>query len=117
MPFIAILNALIREKVFTRFTGEPVSHQISTLTLMVWMTLYTWLIFSHLLINTARQAWIAGLTWLILTLLFEFFAGHYVFKNPWKRILNDYNLSKGRVWGIFVIYITCLPYLILLIKN
>jgi hypothetical protein len=31
-------------------------------------------------------------------LAFEFLAGHYLFGNPWERLLADYNIFRGRVW-------------------
>jgi len=117
MPFIAILNAGIREKVFTIFFNEQRSHQLSTLTGMILMSIYAWFIFTLLKIQSTRDTWIVGITWLILTLLFEFFIGHYVFKNSWKRLFFDYNLLKGRVWIIFLLYLTALPYLVYVIKN
>jgi len=117
MPFIAILNAGLREKIMGRFLGDLGSHQLSTLTLMVWMSLYAWLIYSLLKIDSPSEAWITGITWLCLTLLFEFLAGHFLFKNSWARLLTDYNLIKGRVWGIFLIYLTVLPHLIYSVKR
>jgi hypothetical protein len=61
MPLIAILNAGIREKIFTKIFKDLICHQLSTLTLMI--------------------------------------------------------LLKGRVWGIFILFILILPYLIYSIKN
>jgi hypothetical protein len=117
MPFIAIFNAILREKVMSRYLNELGSHQLSTFTLMILMSLYSWFIFSMLKINQAFDVWTVGITWLILTLLFEFMAGHYVFKNPWEKLFHDYNIMKGRLWGVFIVFITILPYLVYSIKN
>jgi hypothetical protein len=43
-------------------------------------------------------AWQIGLVWLGATLTFEFIAGHYLFRNPWQKILADYNPLEGRLW-------------------
>jgi hypothetical protein len=117
MPFIAILNAVIREKICTKFFRELTCHQLFTLMLMIMMSLYTWMIYPLLKIEQSGEAWLNGIIWLLLTLIFEFFAGHYIFKNSWTRLFQDYNLIKGRVWSLFILFILILPYLIYGIKN
>jgi len=42
-----------------------------------------------------------------LTLAFEFLAGHYLFHNPWSRLLEDYDVARGRIW-ILVLFTTLL---------
>lgn len=117
MPFIAILNAGIREKIFIKFFRELTCHQLSTFTLMILVSIYTWLIFPYLKIAQSGNAWVTGITWLLLTLIFEFIVGHYILKNSWERLLQDYNLIEGRVWSLFILYILILPYLIHGMKN
>jgi hypothetical protein len=36
----------------------------------------------------------------VLTLAFEFGVGHWVFRNSWKKLLDEYDLSKGRIWTL-----------------
>ena len=50
------------------------------------------------------------LCWLGLTVLFEFVFGHYIMGNPWSWLLHDYDLSKGRVWILVLIWVTGAPY-------
>jgi hypothetical protein len=38
-----------------------------------------------------------------LTLAFEFLAGHYLFGNPWSKLLADYNLLRGHIWVLVLI--------------
>lgn len=45
-----------------------------------------------------RGALKVGALWLVLTLAFEFLAGHYLFQKPWAVLLQDYDLSWGRIW-------------------
>jgi hypothetical protein len=53
--------------------------------------------------RSAQQAWAVGLMWVVLTLAFEFLAGHYLFHNPWSRLLEDYNVIRGRIWILVLI--------------
>jgi hypothetical protein len=117
MPVIAIFNAAIREKLLSLFLDELRSHQISTLLLIMWISLYGWIIFPYLKIQLPGDAWTTGFIWLVLTILFEFIAGRYAFKNPWTRLLADYNLARGRVWIIFLLYLAILPYLLYSVQN
>jgi hypothetical protein len=55
---------------------------------------------------SARAAWQVGVLWVVLVLAFEFLAGHYVFGQPWERLLEDYNIAHGRVWVL--VLLTCL---------
>jgi hypothetical protein len=52
-----------------------------------------------------------GAIWLVSTILFEFIAGHYVFGNPWERLVTDYNLLQGRVWSLVPLVILVAPYI------
>lgn len=51
----------------------------------------------------------AGLLWLGLTLAFEFLAGHYLFHKPWAVLLEDYDLSRGRIWVAVLIVVLLAP--------
>ncbi len=52
-----------------------------------------------------------GLIWLLLTIFFEFIAGHYIFGNPWDRIVGDYNILKGRIWSLVLLTTFLAPYI------
>jgi hypothetical protein len=69
--------------------------------------------FSHVcpLRDSGSAALIGGL-WLLMTVAFEFLFGRYVAKQDWKRLLADYDLRRGRVWPLFLAWITILPWLV-----
>jgi hypothetical protein len=50
-----------------------------------------------------------GAMWLALTLAFEFGFGHWVAKKPWRELLADYNVLKGRVWLAVLLVILVTP--------
>ena len=51
-----------------------------------------------------------GAIWFCLTITFEFAAGHYVFGNPWEKLLADYNILEGRIWSLVLLTILLAPY-------
>lgn len=109
---LAILNAIVREGVYTSFLDELRAHQLSTITLMTLFFITTYLIvrYSELHLSN-QQAFLIGTIWMILTISFEFIAGHYVFGNSWEKLLADYNILKGRIWILIPITTFVSPYL------
>lgn len=94
----AILNGAFREKILTPRTGEQAGHVISTLILMAIILLGTIWAFPWMKTSTAREAWLTGVLWMVLTLAFEFLAGHFLFHTPWRSLLVDYKITRGRLW-------------------
>ncbi len=95
---LAVMNGAARDLVISRRIGQRAGHYVSTLVLC------------GLIFIAARFSigWVApadftgamwiGVFWFALTTFFEFLGGHFLFKKPWRLLLADYNLLKGRVW-------------------
>jgi hypothetical protein len=60
---------------------------------------------------TRREVWWIGALWVTLTLAFEFLAGHYVFGTPWRQLLADYNIFRGRIWVLVLVTTAIAPWL------
>ena len=109
MPIAAILNAVIREKVYKDSLGELASHQLSTVTLIILIGIYTWLVILGWKLESAGEALVVGGIWLVLTIAFEFGFGRLVMKHPWERLFHDYNIFKGRIWILILIWTSLAP--------
>jgi len=109
---IAIINGSIRHYLIEPKISELRAHQISCITAIFLFGLFTYLVSRYYPIQSNAQAWTIGLLWLIMTILFEFGFGHYVMKHPWSRLLADYNILKGRLWVLVLVYTTISPYLL-----
>jgi hypothetical protein len=109
---LAIINAGIRNGVYKPVVGDLAAHQISSITFMVVILVVTFVIlrFSNLELGD-YEALFMGTIWLGLTIVFEFIAGHYVFGNPWEKLLADYNLFEGRIWSLVLLIIFLAPYI------
>jgi hypothetical protein len=107
---VAIGNGVLREASYGRVLPELAAHQLSTLTGIVFTGLCAWWLLRVWPLQAAMQAWRVGLLWLLLTVVFEFLFGHYVAGHSWRRLLHDYNLAQGRVWPLFLLWITVMPY-------
>jgi len=102
---IASINGFAREAVLIPRIGEVAGRALSTLALSVFVVMLTWISIGWIAPRSAAKAWAIGVVWVVLTLAFEFLAGHYVFRNPWSRLLEDYDVTRGRIW-ILVLIIT-----------
>jgi len=110
--FIAIVNGIAREKVYKPAVGDLTAHQISTVIFVSLIFVVTYLILQASGLQlTDLAALFMGSIWLITTILFEFLAGHYVFKNPWEKLLADYNILKGRIWILVLLATFLAPYI------
>jgi hypothetical protein len=105
----ASLNGFVRDTWLTPGLGELGGRALSTVTLSLLVVLLSWLTVRWIGPRTGHDAWAIGGVWLVLTLAFEFLAGHYLFQAPWTRLLEDYNLARGRVWPLVLLTIVLAP--------
>jgi hypothetical protein len=109
---IAFANAAIRQAGYARYVSELAAHQISTLTLCAAAGAYAWALSSFLRLHSPAQAIGVGIMWLVMTIAFETGFGRYILGNPWSQVLRDYNIPEGRVWPVFLLWLTLAPYLL-----
>ena len=102
---LASVNGAVRATWLIPRTGETAGRAISTIILCGLVFLVTWLTIGWIKPSSTGEALKVGILWLGLTLAFEFLVGHYVLGNPWSALLEDYDLSRGRIW-IAVLIVT-----------
>jgi hypothetical protein len=109
---VAIANGVIRQTTYGKAVSDLAAHQISTATAVLATGAVVWFVHRVWAIESASQAWSIGLLWLIMTIAFEFGFGHFVAGHSWASLLADYNLFNGRVWCLFLIWMTIMPFVI-----
>ncbi len=95
---LAVLNGAVRIAWIIPQVGETLGYMLSVLSLSIFILAATWFLIGWIAPATAGEAIAVGTFWLVLTLLFEFGAGHYLFKNPWEKLFLEYNILEGRIW-------------------
>lgn len=108
---LAIANGAVREVLIIPRTADATGHAISTGMLCVLILLLSWASIGWIHPISPGGAWAIGGVWLGLTLAFEFLAGHYLFGNPWSRLLEDYNILRGRIWVMVLVTTVVAPWL------
>lgn len=95
---LASLNGAGREAWLVPRLGETGGRAASTVVLSALVLLITWLTIGWIRPLSVADGLRVGLLWLVLTLAFEFLGGHYLFHQSWDVLLEDYDISRGRVW-------------------
>ena len=111
LAMIATANGVLRQSTYGRALSETQAHQVSTLIGILLTGLFVWLVSRRLPLESKAQAWTVGVVWLAMTIAFEFGFGRYVAGHSWQRLLADYDLFAGRVWPVFLLWVTVTPYL------
>jgi hypothetical protein len=107
--FLAIINGALRDFTYLKTLGEHRAHQLSTILLLLLISVYSYFAFGYWNLGSEREAILVGVLWLILTLAFEFLFGHFVAKHSWEKLLRDYNIFKGRLWILILIWTAIVP--------
>lgn len=106
---IAVANGALREVWLRRSMAELPAHQTSTVLLLLLFAVYIWIVLRRWPPASPGQAAAVGLLWLGLTLAFEFLFGRYGSGLSWRQLLQDYNLSAGRLWIFVPLWVAAAP--------
>lgn len=108
---IGVLNGILRVMTYGKMTSDLVAHQLSTIIGILLSGSAVWYLWKHWPLESARQAWLTGIIWFFLTIIFEFGFGHFIMGHSWQLLFADYNITNGRLWLFFLIWILIMPYL------
>jgi hypothetical protein len=106
---LAIANGGFRGLVLVPAFGQIAGRIVSTILLCALLVAVAWATIAWLRPSSRSDALRVGELWLALTLGFEFGAGHFLFGAPWKRLLEDYNVARGRFWILVLISCVAAP--------
>jgi hypothetical protein len=105
-----VATGIAREAVLTPRVGAQASH--------VWGTLAAMLVAAALIgwwVRRERPSPAAalgvGVLWVALTVVFEFGFFSGVRGRPWQELLADYNLFRGRLFGLLLLTVLAAPWL------
>lgn len=112
MMVLAVVNGILRDKVYGPRVGDLAAHQFSTAILLILFGGYFYALERLWPLYSGAAAWLIGVTWLIMTLVFETALGRFVAHEPWRRIFADYNVLAGRLWILVPAWVLCGPYVV-----
>jgi ABC-type Fe3+ transport system permease subunit len=104
MAVVIVANAAFSTLVLVPRIGEYANHVCKSVVAVLLILWAFYLIARTILHDRAiGDAGLVGALWFGLTVLFEFIFGHYVFGNPWSRLLADYRFWEGRLWVLVLL--------------
>ena len=110
MVVIAVANGALRQTTFGKVMPELRAHQLSTLIGAVLIGLFIWFVIRTWPPSSSRHALQIGFVWLLLTVAFESFMGLVLAGRSLSEVLREYNLVAGRVWLLFLVWLTLAPW-------
>ena len=96
---VAFTLGALREQFLRPEIGELRAHQLGTVLVVIGVMVIIFFA-TRWLGPSPRQAVAIGVMWTALTVLFEFGFFHYIMGEPWERLVDHYNVSKGRLWPL-----------------
>lgn len=117
IALLAILNGIFRESILVSYLGQSMALSVSGITLCLIVFIVTYLSFPLFGKHHALTYFFIGLQWVFMTLLFEFFFGHYMMGKSWSDILQVFNIMKGNLFIIVLIISLFSPLFVAKIKS
>lgn len=109
MLLVSIANGAARDLTYGKRMSELAAHQLSTVTSVLLLGAVIWLFVRVYPPSSAHHAILIGLAWAALTVAFEFLFFHFVGGRSWSELLAHYNLFKGRVWVVVLLWVAIAP--------
>lgn len=105
------LHGTARELWLKPLVGEFRARQIAFFSGMALILIVALLFVRWLRAESTRQLLHVGLLWAVLTLIFEFSLGLFVLGYSWQRMWEDYNLLRGGLMGLGLVWLIFVPQL------
>lgn len=102
---LGIANGSLREALFARRTSEQRANQLSVLTGIAAFAGYFSVLERRWPLRSTREALEVGGAWVAMTTVFEFGFGRLVAKESWGELFGAYNVFKGRLWPLMLLWI------------
>jgi hypothetical protein len=96
LPFIATLNAVLRELTYCHMAGEHTAHQISAVIFSVLISFFVVALNSRLTLSDAGEAIKVGALWLLFTVVFDVAIG-FLLGMPIAGQIEQYNIANGNL--------------------
>ncbi len=111
MIILGVFNGAFRELVYQPHIHELTAHQISSITAILVLGAYIWVVTQRWQPWSAADALRIGAWWAFLTVTFEFVMGYFIMHHPWSRLFADYNVLEGRLWSLVVLWLMISPWI------
>lgn len=107
--FAEMIHGVLRGLFLVPVFGDFPSRQIGVFTGSLIILAIAYMTVRWIGARGVRELLISGLIWMVLTLLFEIGFGRFVMHSGWDRILSDFNITKGGLLPLGMIFMAFSP--------
>ena len=112
-----VVNGTIRTLAVAPLVGDFTARQIGTVTGCVLIGLIAWFGSPWLRAASPRAQWAVGVLWLTLMIGFEVAFGRLLAGASWQQLAADYNLARGGLLGLGMLWLLCAPRLAAAVRQ
>ena len=109
--FAESVHGTLRQLFLAPLIGDFTARRISFFIAVGLIFLITYFFIRWISAPNVRSLFAVGLMWMVLMTLFEFGLGHFVMNYSWKQMLVDYDISRGGLMGLGLIFMLFAPWL------
>ncbi len=109
--FAESVHGTLRQLFLMPLVGDFTARRISFFIAVLLIFLITYFFIRWINAPTVKSLFGIGLMWMILMTLFEFGLGLFVMNYSWKRMLEDYDISRGGLMGFGLLFMIFAPWL------
>lgn len=108
---VETVHGILRTLLLVPLVGDFPARQIAVFTGSLLIFWVAWLTVRWLGANGKSQLLLVGLIWVVLTVLFEVALGSWGLGLSWSRIVEDYDLTRGGLLGLGLLFMAVSPLL------
>ena len=105
-------NGILRIRVLYRVMPVRRAKVVSLLSGCGIIFVLTWLLLPWLAPSGNAQLLLAGGVWLVVLLAYDLFVGRVVFRQPWAKIAEDFDLARGHLLPLGMVFLFLCPLLV-----
>jgi hypothetical protein len=103
------LNGIFRVRFLNRRFGDRGARRVGVLTGSALIFLIGWFTVPWIGPSSLPESMVVGVCWLMLMLGFDIGFGRLVFRASWKRIASDFDLTKGNLLALGMVFLLLTP--------
>lgn len=108
--FAESIHGTIRQLFLAPLVGDFPARRIAVFTGMFLIFLITYFFIRWINAPSVKSLFGIGFIWVFLTVLFEFGLGVFVLNYSWERMFEDYDLSRGGLMGLGLLFMFFAPF-------
>ncbi len=108
---VETIHGILRTLLLAPLVGDFAARQIAVFTGSLIIFIIAWLTVRWIRAESKGKLLLVGLIWGVLTVLFEVALGRWVLDLPWERIFEDYDVTRGGLLGLGLLFMALSPLL------